>query len=201
MTERSKPLVILGGGGHARVVAHTAVAAGFSVLGYLAPEPGERAFAVYLGADDFLDHGSGPGEIDLVVGVGSTRPSRLRQQLFERFRAKGYAFAILVHPSAVVSSGVRLGAGSQILAGAVIQTDAAIGDNVIVNTGATIDHDCRIGAHTHIAPGATLCGDVVVGERVHVGAGAVVIQGIALADDVLVRAGTTVTQSIGGNCT
>ena len=80
-------------------------------------------------------------------------------------------FAVLVHPSAVVSDSAEIVEGSIIMAGAIIQPKASIGKHVIVNTSATVDHHCIIGDYAHIAPGAHLCGAVIIGEGTLVGTG------------------------------
>ena len=80
-------------------------------------------------------------------------------------------FAILIHPSAIVSDSATIGEGSIIMAGAIIQPKASIGKHCIVNSGATLDHHCILGDYAHIAPGAHLCGAVHVGEGTLVGVG------------------------------
>jgi len=118
--------------------------------------------------------------IDLVNAIGSIKSTLIRRRLFEQFQIKGYRFATVVHPTAVVAADARLLEGVQVMAGAVVQPGTTLGENSIVNTGALIDHDCEIGAHVHIAPGAVLSGGVRVAHGAHIGTGAVVIQGIVI---------------------
>lgn len=134
--------------------------------------------------------------IGLVNGVGSVRVNPRRRQLFERFKSKGYQFANVVHPSAIIATDVVLSEGAQIMAGAVIQAGCHIGMNAVINTGSILDHDCHIGDHAHIAPGVTLSGGVRVGENTHVGTGATVIQGIKLGRSSLVAAGAVVIRDV-----
>lgn len=134
--------------------------------------------------------------ICLVNGVGAVRVNPRRRQLFERFKSKGYQFANVVHPSAIIATDVVLSEGAQIMAGAVIQTGCHIGMNAVINTGSILDHDCHIGDHAHIAPGVTLSGGVRVGENTHVGTGATVIQGIKLGRSSLVAAGAVVIRDV-----
>ncbi len=134
--------------------------------------------------------------ICLVNGVGSVRVNPRRRQLFEHFKSKGYQFANVVHPSAIIATDVVLSEGAQIMAGAVIQTGCHIGMNAVINTGSILDHDCHIGDHAHIAPGVTLSGGVRVGENTHVGTGATVIQGIKLGRSSLVAAGAVVIRDV-----
>jgi len=190
-----RPLIIIGGGGHAAVLAETARAAGFEVAGYAAPEPGGRSFAPYLGPDEGLEARCAPGRFDLVIGVGSIAPTLRRGDLFRGFAGRGYGFATIIHPAATVAASARVGSGAQVMAGCVLQTGVTIGDNVIVNTRASIDHDSVVGAHSHIAPGAILCGGVTVGAAAHVGPGAVLIQNCRVPDMGFVRAGEVVSHA------
>lgn len=134
--------------------------------------------------------------IRLVNGIGSVRVNPLRRQLFEHFKSKGYRFASIVHPSAIIARGVVLSEGSQIMAGAVIQSGCHIGMNTVINTGSIVDHDCHIGDHVHISPGATLSGGVRIEENAHVGTGAIVIQGIQIGRNSLVAAGAVVIRDV-----
>lgn len=189
-------VIVLGGGGHALVVIDTLRAMGRTVAGYLAPQPGDPvAGAAWLGDDSHLD-GLDPAAVELALGLGAVRPSPLRRHLFEGLKMRGFRFATLVHPTAVVAPGVELGEGAQIMAGAVLQPGVTIGANAIVNTRAAIDHDCRVGDHAHIATGAALSGTVRVGEGAHVGTGAAIIQGITLGPGALVAAGAAVVRDV-----
>lgn len=134
--------------------------------------------------------------IHLVNGVGSVRVNPRRRQLFEHFKSKGYRFASVVHPSAIIATDVVLSEGAQIMAGAVIQAGCHVGMNTVINTGSVVDHDCHLGDHVHISPGATLSGGVRVGENAHVGTGATVIQGIQIGRNSLVAAGAVVIRDV-----
>lgn len=196
----TEPLVLLGAGGHAKVLVEVMRCAGLRLVACAALES-ERPDYLPNEADYFSSEADlsayAPGEVLLVNGLGSIATPERRAQLYLSWKERGYRFATLVHPSAVVAQGAALGEGSQVMAGAVIQPAARIAENCIINTRAAVDHDCRIGAHSHIAPGAVLSGDVRIGERVHVGAGAVVIQGLEIGPDSVVGAGAAVIDSVG----
>lgn len=141
------------------------------------------------------------GKIHLVNGIGSVRANPLRRQLFEHFKSKGYQFASVVHPSAIIAGDVALSEGAQVMAGAVIQAGCHIGVNTVINTGSVVDHDCHIGDHAHISPGVTLSGGVRVGENTHIGTGATVIQGIQIGRNSLVAAGAVVIRDVPDDAT
>lgn len=192
-----KPWVVLGGGGHAKVVIDALLAGQHQVLGFTSP--GAEVAAILgverVGDDDAL--GRYPaGEVVLANGLGSVGSSDLRRELFLRFSAQSYSFPTIVHPSAVVASSVSFGSGVQVLAGAVVQPGCRIRENVILNTRSSLDHDCTIGAHAHVAPGATLSGGVVVGEGAHIGTGASVIQGVEIGERSVVGSGAAVVRDV-----
>lgn len=193
-------VILLGAGGHAKVVLDMLHLAPVNLLGVVCPllcsqqVKQWRGLAV-LGDDDVL-RGYNTAQVKLVNGVGMMPQSHARRRLFEAARQAGFEFINLVHPSAVVSGTVQLGQGVQIMAGAVIQADSKIADNVIINSSAVIEHDCLIAAHCHIAPGAVLCGQVAAAEQVFLGAGATVIQGIHLGVGAVVGAGTVVVRDV-----
>ncbi|MCO6179015.1 acetyltransferase [Ciceribacter sp. RN22] len=191
-------LILLGAGGHAKVVAELARSTGWHVAGFLAPASGQGGSnldAPLLG--DGRDLTADPRwleEHDLFPAIGN---SEVRWREFVRLTAVGARIPSLVHPNAVVSSSARVEAGVVVMAGAIVQADAMIGPAVIVNTGAQVDHDCEIGAGAMIAPGAILCGGVHVGEHAFVGAGAVLVPGIRVGKGAFVGAGTTVVNDLG----
>lgn len=200
MSKSVRPLVLLGGGGHARVLATLAQAAGLSIMGVCDPRLAAEGVTHWegldvLGDDTALDMLS-PGNVALMLGIGQLVTGDLREQLYTAWRSRGFHFPSLVHPAAWVAPGVVLEEGVQVMAGAIIQPGCYVGENSIINTRASIDHDCRIGRSVHIAPGSTLCGMVTVEHGAFVGAGATVIQGLCIGADSVVGAGTTVVKDL-----
>jgi UDP-perosamine 4-acetyltransferase len=195
----SRPVIVLGAGGHAKVLINALQLCSIDILGITAPDPtlvGQIILGVpVIGTDDELKKYSAQ-EVHLVNGLGSVGLPVARRRLYDAFKKAGFEFATVVHPSAVVAPDVRVGEGAQIMAGAVLQPGICLGDNVIINTRASLDHDCHIGNHAHIAPGATLSGEVQAGVGVHVGTGASIIQGVKVGDGSLVGAGSVVLKDI-----
>lgn len=194
-----RPIVVLGAGGHAKVVIAALQAAGVEIVGAADRDPAVHDKTILgvkvLGGDETVMK-RGKEEIALANGVGSTQPSPERREIFERFKQAGYAFRAVVHPNAVVGPQVEIGEGAQIMAGAVVQPGCRIGDDAIVNTRASVDHDCVIGAHAHVAPGAVLGGGVRVGDGAHIGAGSTVIQNVSIGAGAMVAAGAVVVADV-----
>lgn len=200
MTTNQKPVIVIGAGGHAKVLADLLIAAGRNVLGCIDPKlrAGEHWYRnICCLGDDAAVAQYGVDEVELVNGIGSLpKQPNHRKVIFLLFQSKGYAFATLVHPTAIVSPSAKLAEGVQVMAGCIVQAGCKIQQNVIVNTRASIDHDSVIAAHCHISPGAVLCGQVQVGENSHVGANATVIQGINIGTGAVVAAGTTLVKDL-----
>ena len=191
------PIIVLGAGGHAKVLIDALLLGRATVLGVVAPESGRQVIAGLpaLGGDEVVAS-YGARAVRLVNGVGSVaRPAR-RREIYERFKSQGYVFQSVIHPSAIIARDVELGEGTQVMAGAVIQAGSRIGANSIINTRASVDHDCHIGAHVHVAPGVTLCGGVCIEEGAHLGSGSTVVQGVSIGSGCLVGAGSVVINDV-----
>jgi UDP-perosamine 4-acetyltransferase len=193
------PLILIGAGGHARVLLDALELAGAKVIGLLDADASLAGHKVMgyavLGGDEVLQRHA-PGSVELVNAIGSVDSMRLRKSVYDKLRAAGHVFVGVFHPRATLSRHAVAAGGVQLMAGAVIQAGARLGEDTIVNTGATVDHDCVVGAHVHIAPGATLSGNVQVGDETHVGAGATVIQGVRIGAGCTVAAGAVVVRDV-----
>ncbi len=198
----NRPIIIIGAGGHAKVLISSLIALQREIIGILHPDKsfiGQSVAGIYiLGNDDKVKEYA-PDMIELVNGIGSVKLPEKRKEIFLNFKNNGYSFASLIHPSAIVMNDVKIGEGVQIMAGAIVQTGCEIDDNVIINTGAVLDHDCRIGSHSHIAPGSVLSGGVEIGTMTHIGTASTIIQGIKVGDGAVIGAGAVVLRDITAN--
>ena len=198
------PVIVLGAGGHAKVLISALLLNNTTLLGITDVDrhrQGDHLLGVPILGSDGLIEEYDPAVILLVNGLGTVKTSDRRKALFDTLKAKGYTFATVVHPAAVIAVEVLLGEGAQILAGAVIQPGCQIGRNTIVNTSASVDYDCLIGDHVHLAPGVTLSGEVVVAAGAHIGTGATIIQGVHVGAESLVAAGAVVVDDVPGKST
>lgn len=191
-------LILLGGGGHGRVLVDALRACGSSVDGLLdAREATDvRVKDVRLLGDDHWLLSQSTSAVVLINGVGANPSVVPRNALFDRLHSAGFAFLSVVHPSAVVSPESRLGEGVQVLARAVVQAGAVVGDNVVVNTGAILEHDVSVDSHVFISPGAVVCGDAKIGHGTFIGTGALVLPGVKVGNNAVVAAGATVTKDV-----
>lgn len=194
-----RPLLVIGAGGHAKVLVGCLLRLGRPLLGLLDSDPSRHGSHVLgqsvLGGDERIAEFA-PAQVMLVNGLGSVGRPTARRAVFERFRAQGYDFYSVIDPTAFVSPDVVPGHGVQVLAGAVVQPGVTLGENVVINTRASIDHDCEIGAHSHLAPGVVLSGGVHVGVGCHIGSNATLIQGVRIGADCVIAAGAVVTRDV-----
>ena len=194
----AKPVILLGAGGHAKVLLEALQLEGRNVLGLLTPdlEKGSKHLGLEVLGDDEQLQQFKPSEIDIVNGIGSLPFEQLRWKVSSKMRSWGFRLSTVIHPATVVSSNATLEEGVQIMAGCVIQSGCTIGRDTVINTGTTIDHDCMIGGKTHIAPGCAFSGGVRVGKAVHIGTGCSVIQNIKVGEGAVVAAGTILYQDV-----
>lgn len=193
------PVIIIGGGGHAKVLVSTLLFLGREIIGFTEADEQKQgqnlAGVPIIGNDDTILQYK-PDQIELINGIGSVNLPVKRMEIYNRYKGLGYKFASVVHPSALLEKDTKISEGVQIMAGAIVQTGCTIGENTIINTGAILDHDCIIGAHVHIAPGVTLSGGVHIDSMSHIGTSATIIQGIKIGKNCLIGAGSIVVKDI-----
>jgi len=188
-------LIILGSGGHAKVVLDALIVGGFSpddicVRDDAAKREGQLLLGVRIRNPAITSELSGEN-FHVAIGMAP-----VRERLCRGAEEMGALAITVLHPGATVSASAEVGTGSFVGARAVIGPDARCGRGAIVNHGAVVDHDCIVGDFCHIAPNATLGGGAMVGDRTLVGAGATVLPGIRIGSDVTVGAGAVVTHDI-----
>jgi UDP-perosamine 4-acetyltransferase len=202
MTEGAPPpLVLVGAGGHAKVVIEVARAEGrFNLMGVVDPRPATPLVlgVPVLGGDEVLPRLRAEGVAWAFVALGG---NALRERIGGQLRAAGFRLATLLHPSAVVMPSARVGEGVVAMARVVLSADARVEDLAILNTGAVVEHDNQIGAAAHVAPLAALAGNVRVGARALVGVGSAVRPGISVGDDAVVGAGSAVVADVPAGAT
>lgn len=197
MPEPGRPLVILGAGGHAKVVVELirAMDAGFRIVGLLDADPTPRtvAGAPVLGTDALLPELYNQGVRSAFVAIGD---NGVRRRAAAAARGQGFELVNAISPRATVSPTARLGAGIAIMAGAVVNAEASLEDLVIVNTGAVVEHDARLGIAAHAGPGSVLAGNVEMEAEAFLGAGACAIPGVRIGAGAQVGAGASVVSDI-----
>lgn len=191
-----KTLMIIGAGGHGKVVADAAACTDqwkeIVFADKLYPE------LSYAGHWPVIHNGNDLNSFDkntcdVIVAVGD---NNIRHKLHSDLKNKGFNLVNVIHPSAQISDYAGLGVGNAIMAQVVVNVDTKIGDACIINTAASVDHDCFINDGVHISPGAHLSGHVEVGQQSWIGIGATVNQSLIIGKNVIIGAGSVVIDNI-----
>lgn len=198
-TNRRRRCVILGCGGHGRVVLDILTnVGGYDVVGFLDSNPevfGRRIDGLeVLGRPNDL-----PGireALGIDCGIVAIGDNGVRRAFAGSLEAADLELINAIHPSANLARNVILGRNIVIAAGALVSAHCQIGDSVILNTGCIVDHESLIGTGTHICPGARLAGRVAVESGAFVGIGATVIQNIRVGYEAVVGAGAVVIADV-----
>ena len=188
-----KSLVIIGAGGHGRVIADIAQKSKkYKKIAFLDDNVvGESLGFPILGKVCDLEKHIDKSEIFVAIGN-----SVARQGFIEKLLSLGAKVPVLIHPSAIIGGGVCIDVGTAVMAGAIINPCAKIGKGVIVNTCSSVDHDCVVSDFVHIAVGVNVAGTVKLGERAWIGAGATIKNNVDICADVIIGAGAVVVDNI-----
>ncbi len=198
-------VVLIGGGGHARVVAETLAALGRAPRGYLAPQPApdgalSAALGPRLGGDTELARWAGEGCV-FALGIGFVDADGAGRRAGLVARIPADRLLTVSHPGAIVAPSAVIGRGAFLGPGAIVGTSTALGAAAIINSGAIVEHDCRIGGNVHVASGARLAGNVTVGAGALIGTGATVLQGVTVGEGAAVGAGAAVIRDVPAGAT
>lgn len=187
-----KNVIIVGAGGHAKVIADIVLRSGDAVLGFLDDNldlPLAICNIPVLGTvTNYVNY----PDAEYVIGIGNGAARRKIAELLN-----GVKWYTAIHPNSIISElDVTIGEGTVIMANAVVNPGAQIGDHCIINTAAVIEHDNHIGDYSHISVGAKLAGTVSVGEETWVGIGAAVSNNVNICGGCMIGAGAVVVESI-----
>lgn len=195
-----KKLILIGDSGHAKVIEHVAIRAGWKVIAKLDDKYSEKIL-------DSKGQIKGPTKIisDLLeeetyvlIAIGA---NRVRKFIFEKLNLPIEMYATVVDPSAIISEDTLIGYGTCIMPNSVVNPSVIIGNHVILNTRCVVEHDNIIEDYVHISPGSTLTGNVTVEEGCHIGAGATLIPSVHIGSWSVVGAGSTVIRNVENDVT
>jgi acetyltransferase EpsM len=197
-----KPLVVWGAKGAALVVADTVRLCGeYDIVGYLdalSPERKNTCFggARVLGGEEELSNLWDAGVRHVILAFQNNL-ARLR--VAEVVKARGFALATAIHPTASVAADAVIGAGTVVRAQSVIGPGTQVGENCIIGYGALVSHTCVIGDGVHLGSGVNVAGSVRIGRATWIGIGATVIDPRSVGSNSLIGAGAVVTRDIPDN--
>lgn len=191
----SKQVVIIGAGGHAKVIADIIEKCGDNLLGFLDDnkELGEKVIKEYkvIGKiENSKIMQKSNKNLYFIIGIGS---NYVRESIYEKYKLNYYT---AIHPNSNIAIDVTIEEGTVVMANACINSNAKIGKNCIINTGAIIEHDNIIEDYVHVSPNATLCGTVKIGKYTHIGAGTTIKNNSTVIDNCIIGAGAVVLKNI-----
>lgn len=197
-TQQPPSCVIVGAGGHGRVVLDILLSARhYRVIGFLDSNPALHGrhmdgFPV-LGDLSALPDLRSQGLGGAVVAIGD---NGARRSFAERIEQAGVELINTIHPTAYLARNVRLGRNVVIAAGAVVSAHCQIGDSVILNTGCIVDHESMIGTAVHVCPGAKLAGRVTVEAGAFIGIGSTILQCLRIGCEAVIGGGAVVINDV-----
>lgn len=194
----NKKVIIIGAGGHAKVIADIIDKSKDIVEGFLDDNKTKneiiikgKQYKVIGKINDCEKIQLENPEMEFVIAIGN---NKVRKQIAERY--ENLKFYTAIHPSSQIALDVEIGEGTVIMANTSINTSAKIRKHCIINTGAVVEHDNILEDYVHVSPNATLCGTVQIGELTHIGAGTTVRNNISICHDCIIGAGSIVVKNI-----
>jgi len=196
-------VIIIGAGGHGKVVLDILRAAGkHKPIGFIDADVALAGSIIgglpVIGPANLLPKVKQQKVRGAIIAIGD---NRTRLQYAQMLSEQGFELINAIHPTASVSPAATLGSNVVVAAQAAICTEARIADSVIINTAAVVDHECIVDAGAHIAPGVRLAGRVHIGAGAFVGIGATVIQCLNVGEYAVVGAGAVVIADLPGHVT
>ncbi len=199
-----KRLIIIGAGGHGKVIADTATELNLYH---------EIAFL-----DDIFNCDHHKKKILIWQIIGNTKDinktsilerfesafvaignAKIRLSFISALKKLGYYIPVIKHPTSFVSNFSKVGEGTAILANSNLQADSIVGKGSILNTGSNIDHEVNLSDGVHICPGSSIAGNVSIGKNSWIGIGSSVKENINIGSNVIVGAGAVVNKNLPDN--
>lgn len=193
-----KTLVILGAGGFAREVHDLANYCygnipDFNIKGFLSDGPSDIESYGYPPVLATVE-GYEIKESDVFIsGIGNVFD---RKKVVEIILNKGGEFINLIHPSAVISPSVKIGAGVAIKAFCVLASNVTIGNYTFLQSSAILGHDVKIGNFCQINSFSFFAGCVKVNDLVTVNAGVKIVQSKQLGNGSTIGIGSIVIKDV-----
>lgn len=190
-----KKVVIIGAGGHAKVIADIIEKSGDEIVGFLDDKIDKdkviiKNYKVIGDLNNRFPLAIANTDYEFITAIGDNKKRK------EISKSPNLKFYTAIHPSAQIGLEVEIQEGTVVMANACINSSAKIGRHCIINTGAIIEHDNEIKDYVHISPKVALGGTVRIGENTHVGIGAVVKHNIEICSNVIIGAGAVVVKNI-----
>lgn len=197
MRDIMEQYVVLGAGGHAKVVIDILQLTNKEIYGLVDKNNNGMCMNYHIvGSDDLLPEIYKQGICNASMGIGHIGDVTIRNHVYQIAKEIGFKFPTIIHPSAILSDSAILNEGVLCNAGGIVNAGARIGALCILNTSSIVEHDSVIGYGVHLGPNATVLGGASVGDNTFIGAGSIVLQGVHVGSNCTIGAGTVVLHDI-----
>ena len=191
----NEKVVIIGAGGHAKVIADIVIKNKDKLIGFLDDNITIETdivekYKVIGKIKDAERLQQKNKNLRFIIGIGN---NIIRKEIAEKYQLLYYT---AIHPSSIIGTNVKIGEGTAVMANAVINIDSKVGKHCIVNTGAIVEHENIIEDYVHLSPSTTLSGNVKVNELVHLGTGCKVKNNISISAQSIFGVGTIIVKDI-----
>lgn len=160
-------LVIIGGGGHCKVV--TEATQNYKVVGFLDDKESKERLGPISDWKKFKD----THVFHIAIGNNS-----VREKLGKEIKTVS-----IIHSTAYVSPSAKIEEGSFIGINTVINSNVKIGKNCIINTGSIIEHDTKIDDYSHISYRVLIGSNVWIGKKVFLDMNKIVERGTKIDEE------------------
>lgn len=191
--------VIIGAGTYGEVYLAYLREAGTDVVGFLDDAEEMQGKLVrgvpVLGKTDLLPTLAGTHGVRAVYcPLGK---NRLRVQFLKKARELGYETPCYVHPSVIVSPGVKIGNGVYVLLGTTIMPHTEIRDFTMISMGVRLAHHAVLNEGTFLSTGVDFGASIAAEKFAYVGISATIMTGVkTLGEDCFVGAGAVVIRDV-----
>jgi len=133
------------------------------------------------------------------VVVAVAEPGSRARLFAEHREALREAAITVIHPTALLAPGVRIGVGTIVGPHCYVGTNARLGDLNVLNYHVGVGHHSELGDCNFLAPGFQCGNSAQIGNGNFFGLSCTVGPGVTIGNDNLLQAGSLVTQSIASN--
>lgn len=197
--EKNKKLIIIGTGETAEIAyeyfTHDSAyeVKGFSVSKQYIKDAEFYGLPVY--EFETLEQQFPPAEYEVYVAISYVKLNRVRANMFNQAKAKGYTCANYVSSKAFVWHNVQLGENVFIFENNVLQHHVKVGNNVILWSGNHIGHRTQIKDHVYLSSHVVISGFCEIGEYSFLGVNSTFNDNIKLGKDTIVGSGALIVKN------
>jgi sugar O-acyltransferase (sialic acid O-acetyltransferase NeuD family) len=198
MAKSLKKILIIGAGGHSKVVVDIIIHQKmYEIIGFidnnLQIDSAILGYKVLGKEEDLLNL---MDKFSISSGIVAIGDNAIRSKVVERIKkvSKDFKFINCIHPNSNIAFDVEIGEGNVVMSGATINTSSKVGDHCILNTNSSIDHDNKISNFVSIAPNSVSGGNVTVNQFSAIGIGATIQHKVSIGSNCIIGAHSLVNK-------